>query len=251
MPQNCNLLKIEFNRTSFWFNNGSYRHHYWLYCEAVENNVLSNKIKINIISRSEFSFDFMRIYLVKDWSEDKSPEKVVCGELQIPYGVMSNKLDEGYIYDLRCAQGFKFYDGYEGNHTCESYSKKERLLKCQPQNTCPKFENFSNGLVNVHSYKKVFYLEDWDWYAIKGTEALIECTSNNIFYRDNVICRSNGQWDAHCSKNEGLMKNSIEQSFSNSVIRSTGASSRRFRCFASQLRIVKESAPRLNLRSFY
>jgi hypothetical protein len=210
MSRNCELLKIEFNRTSFWFNDDSYRHHYWFYCEAVENNALINKIKINVISQLEFSFDFIRIYLVKDWSEDKSPEKVVCGELQIPYGVMSIKIEKGYIYDLRCAQGFKFYNGNEGNHTCKSYSKKERLLKCYPQKTCPKFENFSNGLVKVHSYKKVFYIEFNDWYAVDRTEALIDCTSDNTFYSKNVICRSNGQWDKHCSKNEGLIKNSIE-----------------------------------------
>jgi hypothetical protein len=213
VPRDCSLLEIEFNKTSFWFDDDSYHYHYWFYCEAVENNALNNEIKINIIRKLglKFSFHFMRIYLVKDWSEDKSPEKVICGELQTLYGVTSHNLEKGYTYDLRCAQGFIRYDGFEGEHNCKPYSKKEGiLLKCSPQKHCPKLVNHGNGLVNVHLYKKVFYNKYGDWYAINGTEALIECTSDNNFYLRNVICRSNGQWDGHCSKNEGLIKNSIE-----------------------------------------
>jgi hypothetical protein len=180
----------------------------WFVCEPQDFKAFKEELtdmskKISFAIESEFSFSIynVEIYFVEQFTRNKRP---ICGKPDIPPGVSVQPIEDQYSYEMSCNKGFLQLNSNSNKSneiTCDYNMKWKGIMpQCYPSKFCPKFEIGQNNFVKVHSYQNVYYQNYSKWYAIEGTEALIECGQNGTKpYNLSVVCDRNMQWRSNCS----------------------------------------------------
>lgn len=201
----CN--RVANNSISPWHYNST-RFDFWYFCrsESVEDFTkelkrMSSMVRIETSSQVPITLDLATFMLAEPYRNNNNLSDPICGLPEIPIGLEAKVVNDQSNYVFNCVPHFTRTDNFGGQfqlRTCGlDYRWHGDLPKCFPTRTCAKFDTSAEeSLIEVYKYDRIYYHNETDWVAIKGSKAFFRCKDyTNIFVGKEIrICGEEGDW---------------------------------------------------------